>query len=740
MREMRESSVDRPTDGFEPPSAAIDEEKAKAASYFLGERHALIHRHLEQITIAPDHTARWELSIDIELPSDPTALAGVHGDQALFLFPLVLLKKTEARTRFEIRDGSGAQMPRPTRVICDWVTAQAAAAAARRIESAPPDKTGRRTGPLPAPVVESDLVYAFQTVVSLQPYEASVVLNEIFDGLDPLVNEAWQGTGLTEDLELMLEHWMLWLPLRGLPGERLHFKVGQDVELLPRSLYKWRVGTPEDPKDRKAAPVFATNTERYQRIGPQVDLSVLGERLALPLGWLPIEFEFPTVHTRRCSSYHFELICPNGLSPRAIKIANRPNPNAEPKTLDVPDTMGTRAGIAYLPGSRSYRDVVIRARAGIGRGAFPFLWLLTGTFTAILLWYIVATHPTDLITGESHSKNEIAAGILLIVPALLGAIAVGFEGLIARLIGGARMLLLATGLASAGAATVLIGKEPLQLDALTQWSICATVATVAAVPLTTSWLLSLPVVWRGLGRLNSPTSQYKVFNVLAGVTMLLVIGLLLCHEVKPARAAVAVVVLLMTVPLSLLAASRVPAAIPIHRHFISLGTIFAAMTCAVLGCFELHAALVDHAPPPVAVEVVAFFLLAVAVQSGRWLNWVTKRFHEKPGEVHLAPAEARALLEGKRLRELIRLRASTTEGQESGPAARGMQADWSWGVSSTVHLPERIAGEFEHMVEQWPRSEKAGPRLELELETKEKLPACLRRLRRRGRDAAEPSC
>ena len=142
---------------------------------------------------------------------------------------------------------------------------------------------------------------------------------------------------------------------------------------------------------------------------------------------MPIDFDFPTIYTPRCSSYHFELVCPNGLSPRGLKIATDRHPNGKREQLDGGETLGTRAGRAYLSGGRSLGDLTVRATVGIGRGAFPTLWLLMGTITSLMLWSLVAAHPTELIHSDSNSKNEILAGVLLVVPALLGAVAIGFE-------------------------------------------------------------------------------------------------------------------------------------------------------------------------------------------------------------------------------------------------------------------------------------------------------------------------
>jgi hypothetical protein len=710
-----------------PSSLQISNQHARAGGYYLGNGHELIHRHLERITLAADDSAVWQLTVDFELPSDPAARCGVHDGEYLYLFPLAFLKKAEGRTGFGARDETGAAIPLLTRSTCDWVSANAAANAAGRIErELRREAKGRRACRM---LPHDDLAYALRCVASLGPFDSAVVLNELLDGLDDEMAEAWRGErGLEQDLKMLVEHWMLWVPLRGLPGERRQVSIAQDVELLPRPFFRWQIGTDSEPSDAEGEDVLRTFEGDYRRIGRRVDFSVLGERLALPFAWMPIDFDFPTIYTRRCSSYWFELVCPTGLSPRGIKIAHRPGlADEESGDLKANETMGRRAGRAYLSKSRGVGDLMVRATVGIGQGAFPSLWLLMGSITAFMLWYVVAVHPTDLIEEASGSKAQIAAAILLIVPAaLLGAIAV-VEGSIARLISGARLLLLATGLAAVFAARVFIGGEPLHLSELTQWTLCAAAATFATVPLATSWLLSLPLVGRQLAQLNSVDKQYVAFRATVLVTVALTALLPLAGDLKVARAILALALLLISVPLCLLATDRLQTPIVDTRNFLSFGTIFAAIVCVSISCVELHTALVDDASTPKSLEIFAMVLLFISVWLGRALRAITHRFHEKPGEVHLPPAEAEALLLGKRVRELLRLQ-DRARGTDYGPGS-GTEGNMSWGVRSTVRLPRYHRGELDKARHQWPRENPDTPRGELEEEAREELPTRMERLR-----------
>src|SRR5262249_10656332 len=159
------------------------------------------------------------------------------------------------------------------------------------------------------------------------------------------------------------------------------------------------------------------------RRGRRISFSALGERIGQPLAWMPFEFEFPTIYTRRCGSYHLEVICPAGRSPRDLRPAIG-TPLAEPPDHesheDPPEgrtTLGSRIAHHYFPGSSTSEDIWFRVTIGVGDRAFPGLWFLSAGITAILLWIFAGSSPpTD------ESPKEIAAGILLVVPALIAAL------------------------------------------------------------------------------------------------------------------------------------------------------------------------------------------------------------------------------------------------------------------------------------------------------------------------------
>ncbi len=658
--------------GGSPPSAAIDDRSAKIASYFIGHRHELIHRHTESIDLSVDQTARWRLKIDFELPTARRAQRGRHDGEAMFLFPLLFLRKAEGRTGFEAHDERGAGIPLPNRSTSDRVSALAAARAASRLLDEARSKGDSSIPRLPAESLE----YVFLCIARWRAYDASVILNHLLKKLDPQIVEVWDEAGLTEDLEMMVDHSLVWVPLRGLPGERRSIDVGHDVELRRRPLLRWHFGELRPPrfprlrwrrarqrKDRRQ--VLDTGGARYGRTAWRISFSVLGERLAQPLAWMPIEFDFPTIYTRRCSSYHFEMNCPRGLSPRGVKVGL--DREDDPKEVTGRTTIGTRAAHVYLPGGRWIGDATFRATVGIGNGVLPVFWVPLGVITTAMLWALVAFNPNWLIAGDTKNHNEIAAAVLLIVPALLGALAVGAtdDDPVSSLMGGVRLLLLVTGLCCVAATAVLIKVDPFSSRPQATWAVCAAIATAATIPMATSWLLGQGFVWRGLKVLNSVWRQYAALLVQVVLGLVVLYLLSVTGDRTALRAALASCLLLLTVTLILLASNRLAVQLETSRRFVSVGAILVAAVYLALGCVELQSAFAPHAHWHVDAETVGRFTIVIASISGLLLWLITQIFGPREEELSIAPQVGRALIAGERIRELRRLRELDSDEDES---------------------------------------------------------------------------
>jgi len=718
-----------------PPPAVIDGNSGEVASYYLGHRHHLIHRHTESIAINPDQTARWTLKIDFELPEDEDAHCGEHNGETIFLFPLLFLRKAQGRTGFEARDEQGATIPLLNRELSDEISGRAAAKAALRLIG----EARAEDSDLPN-LPENSLRYVFVYVCKWRPYIASVILNQLKHELDEDVRAAWEEAGLLDDLELLVDHSLVWVPLRGLPGERRVIEVAHDTELSRRPLLRWHFGELKVPNGRRRwwrrwrrrkqmrdpSQVLDTGQAKYGRIATRVSLSVLGERLAKPLGWMPIEFDFPTIYTRRCDSYHFEMTCPSGLKNRGLRIAVDKRGGKEGRDEEVLErsarmTMRSRAAHMYLRGGRSVGDVVLKATVGISSDAFPILWVLMGAITTIMLWSLVAFNPSWLVDGDPQNRNEIAAGVLLIVPALLGAVIVGSdEKAESKLLSGARILLLITGLCSAASAAVFTDIKPLSDKPQATWAICATVATASIIPMVTSWLLSLDAVWRARETLHTVRRQYSALIVMVALAFGIALLLPQVGGETIFRASLASCLLLLSVSLALLASNRLPVALEANRKFVSVGAMLAAFACLVLGCVELQRIFAPDANWQVDVESVERWIFIFAPIAGLALWVVTLLFGARPEELSIAPIVGKGLIVGERIRELRQLREinpapawgmitddvkslrlTLREGLQGKVVERAgsTEGDWSAAQVSSTELPPFAEEEFDNLME-----------------------------------------
>jgi hypothetical protein len=655
---------------------------ARGCAYYLSRRHNLIKRHVESVDLNYDHTATWTLQIDLELPTDPAAFLGPQDGEGSchFLFPLLYLRKTDARTGFEAHDEKGVALSIPTRKECNRISGHAAAGAAVSLQ----EKFGVSGGP-----TMDQLSAIMEPIAASAPFQASLTLNALCQrvGIDreedpPLtlhqveVGRAWQKARLTDVLDMLVDNTLIWAPLFGRPGERSRIVVTKQISLARRTFVRWIFGEMKRPKKWLLHPlrtlrarsvkddtVLLVGDKKYGLRGRRISFSAMTERLGLPLAWAPCEFEFPSIYTKRCSSYHFELRCPPGRSPRELRpaagtpIAER---GAEAASSDSLREHASRTTLTSTTarhdrlGNDLARDMWFRVSVGVGDGAFPSLWFLTGVITAVMLWLLADNNPV-----LEEIPSEIIAGILLVVPALAAGLA--FSGdddvPVTRLLGGARVLLLITGLSAVGAAAVVAGAKPYNLEPNWSWTICAIAATTVTVPLGTSWLLSSQFVWGQLKKLRSWHLQRVALSVglvlaAAGVGALIAIG-----SPSVPEGTVAVYLLLLTVGIAALANNRAAMPVGESRRNVVMALLVTAVTCVALACIELRAAIDPGPGPQPAVEVTGLGFLVFAFAIGqvktRPIEVLT---HADDDEIHVSPQAGRELLAEEAVAELAILR------------------------------------------------------------------------------------
>lgn len=680
--------------------------RRRGCSFYFRQPHGLVRRHTETLAIHPDHTADWRLRVDFELPTDDVAYWEDGDDRPLFLFPLVYLRKSDARTGFELHDEEGGVLVPPIREECDRISTSAAAHAVRALRpkgwDAPPlEALERRLYGIPAgnPLEASLDLSALRRAIGLE--------DEAGRPTESRIGDIWERAGLEEILHMLVEHTLVWISLRGRPGERRSIEVSQRISLERQPFIRSIFGCVKQPKRKWLHPLKTRSARRLAKIGPddagnsllmvgdqrycirgrRVSFSALGERIGQPLAWMPFEFEFPTIYTKRCTSYHLEVVCPQGRSPRDLQpalgtpLAEPPKDTAEEEVKNERETdaegdgeprtsYGTRSAHHYRRRSKFTEDIWFRVSIGVGDGAFPGLWFLAAAITAVLLWIFAGSDPP--IEG---SQKEIAAGILLVVPALIAALAIGGHDVpVTQLMGGARVLLMVTGLSAVVAASVLAGARPFGFNPSWCWALCAVAATTVAVPLGASWLLSSPIVWSWLKRLSSPDSQkeYVLVGVILAAPPVIVLILLRNADAPVGRSAIAVYLLALAVAMSVVANNRAATKVGESRRYIAVSFLGAAIACLALACLELivvveagseknqHGIQIKGGSRlgtnPFVLAGLGLMLFRAPI-FGKRLSWLTRRFLPEEDEVHVSPDVGRALMAGEAVRELAIVRS-----------------------------------------------------------------------------------
>ena len=594
----------------------------------------------------------------------------------IYLFPLVYLKKQDARIGIDAREDGGGTVPLPIRSECDEVSSVAIRQAIDHLVKELP--TAQRD------FDEKQMGQLLKALPAAKPYIASLALGDFerMMTLHPEADEKIADSNLPETLAMLVEHSLVWVTLRGRPGERRSVMLSQEIALDRRAVVRWSFGDLKRHRERRKAILRQTRLERpwrwlrQSRLGRagqhlrrakapppallignrefgrrdwRFSFSAVGERIGQPMAWMPFEFRVPTIYAKRCRSYHFEIRVPPGRAPRDIRMSYGPH-LAEPPEVEAPSelanrdvrkTVTTRSVRVDLP-RKSLGDVLtFRVTVGIGDGAFPILWFLAAVITAGMLWIFAASVPP-----LGKEKAQVAAAILLVVPALIAGLALASNEVPAsQLVGGARILLLVTGLSAVVAASALAGAKPFHMEPRWAFTAAAITATASAVPLGTSWLLSRPGVWRLLMALNSLSRQEAVLG--GGVAMALAISGVCIYVDKGlvVRASMAGLLLVLTILMSTVANDR--AALPMNqsRHYISLAFLLVGAACLALACIEL-CAVSGHEATRLQEwgERGAWALLLFASVSGDILNWITGFAKPRPDEVHVSPKVGKALL------------------------------------------------------------------------------------------------
>ena len=424
-------------------------EAGEVGAFYLSRRHGLIRRHTEQIDLDADLSARWSLRVDLRLPDEPTARWGKRSpDLPWFLFPVAFVAKPVARVDLKVEDEVGQALPLLTAAENDEVTLSA-------VYTALGDMLERR-GPTPEFAFTEDLIGTLTTLVSAQASRASLALGRIESAFEQIDEDDEHARAFNETLRLLMQHRVIWTPLQGSFGQRRTVVVSHVIETEPKSIRQVAVRRRTGIPDRADVPAWE------KRRLPSVSLKALVERVGEPMGWLPLEPIHPTNFARRCSSYHFLLRTPVGLRCHGIRTGVISGGGAiEEAPGRTRQVLTSRSAEIHMPAAPIDADLSLRPTLVVSNGILPALWVLASVLTTALIWLFAFIDPPLTNIGR-----QIEAAVLLVVPALLSAMVLGAEGRVSvpSLLGGARLLVLATALAAVAATGVLVGGTPFGMD------------------------------------------------------------------------------------------------------------------------------------------------------------------------------------------------------------------------------------------------------------------------------------
>jgi hypothetical protein len=473
-----------------PPLAEI----APRCGPLLPPNSTLIRRHVETIRFHDETHATRHLTIDIVLPRSRTRAIARVGDDERFYLPLALMAKVPPTTGVDLRAEDGTALPLLNRSQNALLTHGALVEWAEGVLGG--ELTQELQGALSEMVLRDGVGAAFA-----REY-AYLLIDAQFPGLldDPVTSTLQE---LVDDFSV---NSLLWVGLTGRPGARRVIKLSYDIT------------TPVPPIPRRRARRKLEEVVLEDGASVYVEYLVpgdghagstprrIGNRIASTIGWAPIDLNVKSPYVRGCASYHMQVITPPGLEPRAMNLAGplldeQRQPLLDSKGAPVRPDVDTHGRVAhlYFAGARSDREAFINLRLRAPRRGFLSLSFLFTAVISGLLWAFQGS------AAEASRHPEVAAATLLITPPLLGLFVVRTDehGLLSRVLGGVRLLVLATGLFSIAAASALIDVRPAGWTLHESWRNYAIGASTVASVLAVSLFLSLRVTWMAADRLAS---------------------------------------------------------------------------------------------------------------------------------------------------------------------------------------------------------------------------------------------
>lgn len=458
--------------GGDPPRSA----------YYVTRKPDWVRSRTETLTIEDILLVRRHLTLDVVLPDPAAAVGGGDGGEHQYLIPVTLIDKERPVPNLSARDEQGSSLPFLTPYESVLQSAQALLAAVEGATGHPPTEEMK--------TAVKKLALEFEDRDIARDHHADLVaLAEESGpkGSAPLATRKVFPHLKQASLDLVTR-WSLWVYLSGSAGRRRVVEVEYDFLVFKPRLF--------------------SRPDRRAEASPRTLGARLFSRFSTSMGWAAIDFYVPDPRLRNVDSYLLEVPAPPGLEVRGVRLLAELTKEGKP-LMPRSEQWTTGARLHFANAVVEKRGpAVISLRAG--RRGFISLATLTIFVIATLLW----AYEQKVGAVNSEAEQQVAAAVLLVVPAFLGFFVVrpGEHPLTARLASGVRLLVLLTGLLSVAAGAALAGVRPGDWSVGRTWHLYAILSTIAATAIAITWVASLEPVWARTRRLRQKHRNWGLRN------------------------------------------------------------------------------------------------------------------------------------------------------------------------------------------------------------------------------------
>jgi hypothetical protein len=481
------------------------EEIGRCGSHFvLTDSTQYLRRHVETVQIMSDSFARRRLTIDIQLPSDPDLGFDGGGDERIFWIPVTSITKSPPRSNIDLRDNRGTALALLTRYENGLISHAALVDAAAKLLEKEPSSLFKE---LLRETVERDKIAG----------QVSCALAEAACRDANVDMEHESAKAFAETLRVLAGNAWVWVPLQGRRSERRVIKFHYDIEFDRPELFRQR------PKTHRYL-IAAGNTKvavplqlREQGDGnPYSPPRRLATRLASATGLASVNLGIKSrPYLISSTSYHLQVESPPGVETRDIDLF-----------ADVPSKEDTD-NVRRSHGIHLYVNPVRLKAEGaglalvtlrVGRRGFMTLSWLSAVLSVALLWLF------DLTSRTHIESREATVTVILFGPALLAALVVrpGEHPVATKLFSGVRLLVAMNGILAVAAAAAVADVRPEGWSIEHAWFIYAITASVIAVIISFSWVLSWDSTFRVVSamreELRDVTKYRRISATIVGLT------------------------------------------------------------------------------------------------------------------------------------------------------------------------------------------------------------------------------